>query len=319
MKPIRLKPEKQTSYYHLMSRTVNGEAWFGSREREILRKMIWQVAEFSGIRVITYAVMKNHFHLLVEAPPKSTEISDKELVRRFRVLYPEPTPWQPMRAEVLEWHLQNQTPEGEALRLSLTQRMHDISLLMKTLKQRFTRWFNQSRDRFGPLWSERFKSVLVEGNHWALRTVAAYIDLNAVRSGLVEDPKDYRFCGYAEALGGSKLARRGLAIVDPDLAGYRQTLYGAGAGPKDGKISFNREEALRVLNETRGELPLATILRCRIRYFSDGVVLGSKEFVEAQIRARGKERKHPAVPKAMRGAQWRGLSVAQGLHKNLFQ
>ena len=33
----------------------------------------------------------------------------------------------------------------------------------------------------------------------------AYIDLNAVRAGIVEDPKDYRFCGYGEAVGKGKL------------------------------------------------------------------------------------------------------------------
>ena len=62
------------------------------------------------------------------------------------------------------------------------RRMHDVSWLMKTIKQRFAASFNASRERFGPVWSERFKSVLVEGDLKALRTVAAYIDLNAVRS-----------------------------------------------------------------------------------------------------------------------------------------
>jgi exodeoxyribonuclease V beta subunit len=40
--------------------------------------------------------------------------------------------------------------------------------------------------------------------------MAAYIDLNPVRAGLVKDPKDYRWCGYAEALSGSRRAQRGL-------------------------------------------------------------------------------------------------------------
>src|SRR5690606_24220015 len=47
----------------------------------------------------------------------------------------------------------------------------------------------------------------------ALRTMALYIDLNPVRAGLVEDPKDYRWTGYGEASGGSKRARRGLCKV----------------------------------------------------------------------------------------------------------
>jgi len=54
--------------------------------------------------------------------------------------------------------------------------------------------------------------VLVEDGA-ALRTIAAYIDLNPVRAGIVDDPKDYRWCGYAEAVAGSRLARRGLCMV----------------------------------------------------------------------------------------------------------
>ncbi|MET3873265.1 transposase [Puniceicoccus vermicola] len=316
MRRKRMRLDGQTAYYHVMSRTVNGEALFGDREREVLRKMIWQVADFSGIRVVTYAVMKNHFHVLVEVPAE-VSISDEELVRRYRRLYPKPTPWNPMRAEVLEGHLRDHTLEGMDLRKSLLRRMGDVSWMMKTLKQRFTLWFNRSRDRFGPLWCERFKSVLVEGDRWALRTVAAYIDLNAVRAGLVEDPKDYRFCGYAEALGGGRMARAGLSVVDKDLAGYRQTLYGAGAGEKDEKKSISREEAVRVLEEEKGKLPLSVVLRCRVRYFTDGMVLGSPSFVEEQVQ--GDAGKRPKRAHAMSGTDWGGLAVGTGLRTKLFR
>ena len=313
----RRKVLGETAYYHLMSRTVAGEALFGDREREVLRKMIWQVAEFSGVRVVTYAVMKNHFHVLAEVPSQDVVISDAELVRRYRVLYPRPTPWQPMRAEVLERHLAEGTLEGKGLRLELVRRMHDVSWFMKTLKQRFAHWFNGSRERFGALWSERFKSVLVEGDRWALKTVAAYIDLNAVRAGLVEDPKDYRFCGYGEAVGGGELARNGLGIVEKNLAGYRQTLFGFGSDARVGKEAISREEALRVLEEEKGRLPLATVLRCRVRYFTDGIVLGSVEFVEAQLKELP-EGIRPRKPHGMAGADWGGLSVGTGLRKDLF-
>ncbi|MET3871642.1 hypothetical protein J3R74_001512 [Puniceicoccus vermicola] len=301
-----------------MSRTVNGEALFGAREREVLRKMIWQVCDFSGVRVVTYAVMKNHFHILVEVPSEGTVVSDEEIVRRYRRLYPKPTPWQPLRAEVLAGELKRDSLEGRELRKDLLRRMHDISTLMKTLKQRFSLWFNRSRERFGPVWSERFKSVLVEGDRWALRTVAAYIDLNAVRAGLVSDPKDYRFCGYAEALAGSRIARAGLGVVDKDLAGYRQTLYRSGAAEKDGKEPISREEALRVLQEEKGKLPLAVILRCRVRYFTDGMVLGSEKFVEEHLKTMKDRGIRPRRSHPMSGADWQGLSVGTGLRKDLF-
>lgn len=313
----RRKIKGATAYYHLMSRTIGGEALFGDREREVFRKMIWQIADFSGVGVVTYAVMKNHFHLLVEVPGK-VEVSDAELVRRYRRLYPKSTPWNPLSAEKLEKILRESPDEGKLIREELLRRMHDISWLMKTLKQRFSLWFNRSRGRFGTLWSERFKSVLVEADKWALRTVAAYIDLNAVRAGIVQDPKDYRFCGYGEAVGGGRMARRGLSVVDRDLEGYRQTLYGSGSGGKEGKATISREEALRVLREERGKLPFATTLRCRIRYFSDGLVLGSAEFVEEQLQKEQSSRKRRGRAYSMVGTDWKGLTVARGLRKNLF-
>ena len=71
----------------------------------------------------------------------------------------------------------------------------------------------QRHDRYGVLWAERFKSVLLEGGE-ALAAVAAYIELNPVRAGLCADPKDYRYCGYAEAFAkGSRLAREGIRTI----------------------------------------------------------------------------------------------------------
>jgi hypothetical protein len=224
-----------------------------------------------------------------------------------------------MPADVLEGHLKDNLHEGRQLRAKLTRRMHDVSEFMKTLKLRYSLWFNRSRERFGPLWAERFKSVLVEGERFALRTVAAYIDLNAVRAGLVEDPVDYRFCGYGEAMGGSRLAREGLSVVDRDMAGYRQTLFGAGAGEKAEKASISREEAVRVLEEEKGKLPLSVVLRCRVRYFTDGMVLGSAEFVEKQVQSEDGEHKRARRAHSMHGADWGGLSVGTGLRKKLFE
>ena len=86
----------------------------------------------------------------------------------------------------------------------------DVSIFMKELKQRFSIQYNRTHGRFWTLWAERFRSVLIEGRPLALQTVAAYIDLNPVRAHLLQDPKEYRFCGYAEAHGGPDKARRDL-------------------------------------------------------------------------------------------------------------
>jgi REP element-mobilizing transposase RayT len=142
-----------------MTRTVNGERLFEDRQKEVLRKMIWQVAEFCGVNVLTYCVMSNHFHVLVEVPEMG-ELSDAELLKRYKVLYPKPTKYQEASIKVLAADLAAGVDEAEAVRHRLLVRMGDVSEFMKTLKQRFTIWFNKSHKRFGTLWADRFKSVL---------------------------------------------------------------------------------------------------------------------------------------------------------------
>ena len=99
--------------------------------------------------------------------------------------------------------------EAEQLLPRFKDRFCDVSLFVKELKERFSCWFNKQNGRRGTLWMDRFKSVCVEGEV-ALAIMAGYIDLNPVRAGIGEDPMDYEWSGYGDAVGGSKRARRGL-------------------------------------------------------------------------------------------------------------
>jgi REP element-mobilizing transposase RayT len=311
-----------------MSRTVNGEALFERREKEVLRKMLHRVADFSGVRVLTFCLMDNHFHLLVEVEAE-TFVSDPELMRRYRVLYPKPTEYEPASADILEKKLMLGGEEADAIRTRLLARMGDVSAFMKTLKQRFSTWFNKTYDRFGPLWSERFKSVLVEGEGNVLQTMAAYIDLNPVRAGVVQDPKDYRFCGYAEAVAGKKEAVEALKFMTGGLnsfsskealAIYRCALFGKGGSAVATGAHISREEALRVLEEEQGSLPWHVLLRCRMRYLTEGIALGSQEFMatHAQGWQDANQRKHPPKPKTIGAEEGPKIQVLKGSRGSVY-
>ena len=45
--------------------------------------------------------------------------------------------------------------------------------------------------------------------------------------------------------------------------------------------AFNLAKAQKVVEQEKGELSLGERLRCKIRYFSDGVILGSRSFVKS--------------------------------------
>ncbi|MGD9417546.1 MAG: chemotaxis protein CheW, partial [Verrucomicrobiota bacterium JB025] len=70
---------------------------------------------------------------------------------------------------------------------------------------------------------------------------------------------------------------------------YRCWLFGEGleteASPDTPKRQgVDREAARKVLNQG-GKLRRSELLRCRVRYFSDGVAIGSKGFVEGVFQA----------------------------------
>ena len=126
-----------------MTRTVNGELLFEDREKEMLRKMMHQVADFCGVQVLTFCVMSNHFHVLLRVPD-SPRVSDVELMRRYKVLYPKPTKYQAESAKQMELTLAEGGEEAEAIRAKLLARMSDVSEFMKALKQRFSVWYNRT-------------------------------------------------------------------------------------------------------------------------------------------------------------------------------
>ena len=305
--------------YHVMSRTAGGEMVFGEVEKEAFRRLMWRLAKFSGVEILTYALMGNHFHILVKVPERAKflkrfqgEGGEERLLEHLSLLYS--TAYiTSLRLEIARVREAGREEEVELILEAFRKRFCDLSCFVKELKERFSRWFNKHHQRRGTLWMDRFKSVLVEDGE-ALRTMALYIDLNPVRAGLVEDPKDYRWTGYGEATGGSKRARRGLCrVMEAPMdsweerrgAGapgevYRCWLFGEGlesggatevernglevsGRPKSAlplkKKGFSKERVEAVL-KGGGKLSRADLLLCRVRWFSDGVAIGSKSFVE---------------------------------------
>ena len=306
---------EKPAIYHCISRVVDRRFVFGDVEREHFRMFMRMQENFSGCRVLSYCIMSNHFHILLEVPPMpGGGLSDEELLKRLSATNSEAF------AAVVAKELSEARSQGRGewvgeIHARFTYRMHNLSEFMKTLLQRFTRWFNRTHQRSGTLWEERYKSVIVESGI-AARTMAAYIDLNPVRAGMVSDPSEYRWSSYGEAVGGGpkgngKKSREGLvrACVSHHGVGfdaekwkevsriYRRTM-GLALERKSGRAEvlkgvmrpqMNTDESLEVEDNgtTLPDLKLAAMLRCRVRYFTDGAVIGSKAFVnEAFVEAR---------------------------------
>ncbi|MCW5557453.1 MAG: transposase [Verrucomicrobiae bacterium] len=182
----RLKAtDQQPAVYHCISRVVGAQFLLDDLAKEKLAQILLKLAKFCGIQVITYCFLSNHFHLLLRLPPRQ-DLPDAELLRRLEDFYGKKGVLTVLAREGIE----KRGGIDSDLRQSLLERIGEVSAFMKEFKQRFSRWYNRQHGRFGTLWAERFKSLLVEDTPGVVRTLAAYIDLNPVRAGLVSDPKD---------------------------------------------------------------------------------------------------------------------------------
>jgi hypothetical protein len=173
----------------------------------------------------------------------------------------------------------------------------------------FTVWFNKQHGMRGTLWEDRLHSVIVQSG-LASRTMAAYIDLNPVRAGICKDPADYRWSSYGEAVGGGRGATKAQSGLVRALRGheghagtsraraqggiskeYRKLLPTNGSEQKeecsDGRKRTHRKgmdrklaekEKARLEKEEARDLKIAKAVQCKVRYFRDGAVLGSRKF-----------------------------------------
>jgi len=262
MRYHRIKLEEAATY-HVMSRVIEHRFIFGDIEKKYMSGLMRRLEVFSGCQVRTYTFLSNHFHILLHVPERVV-VSDFEVKRRARVLYGK------KKYAVMEqnWALWEEKGCYEKVKMQLDGfrvRMYDLSQFLKTFKQRLSIYYNANAGRRGegPLWHDRYKSVLVEENEYSLVVVATYIDLNPVRAGIVKDPKDYRWCGYAEAVakGGASVDGLSKLFVNGNLsrrevvAEYRQNLYLQGAEKHNeltgdlSKPGFKRDVVDKILDE----------------------------------------------------------------------
>ena len=299
--------EGKPALYHCVSRAVWREMVFGETEKERFVRALRKWEAFSQVRVLTFCMMTNHFHLLVEVPERpEKDPSDGELLEHLGLIY---------GAEKLagiRWKLEQYRSQGnraaaEALRERYLRRMWDLSVFMKALKQEFTVWWNKRHGKEGNLWQDKFKSVLVEEGH-AARVVAAYIDLNPVRAGMAKAPEDYRWSGWGEAMAGKRKARDGIRQVMLErelarsnapvalqevsawatvMAGYAELMQADGDSGSQPAVRVKADRGLPPettrASRAQGKPPRLSehdLLRRRVRYFVDGLVIGSQGFVD---------------------------------------
>jgi REP element-mobilizing transposase RayT len=107
---------------------------------------------------------------------------------------------------------------GNHYHLVVRQSAASLSRSMKTLQQEVTWSRNRSALIDGPLWRGRFRAKRVDDAKY-LGQLIAYVHLNPVSAGLVDEPASYRWSGHREVLG---MRTKPTVAVDDVLAVFGQ-------------------------------------------------------------------------------------------------
>ncbi len=287
-------PDEKT-VYHVMSRTALDGYPFGDTEKDEFVRILRILSSVYFTEILGFTVLGNHFHILVRMIPGDF-FSNKEIEKRYVDSYGE------------ERNL------SKAIIKGLREKWSSLSEFIKEVKQIFSRSYNKIHDRRGTLWGERFKSLIVE-NGETLINCLAYIDLNAVRAGIVERPEDYRWnsLGYHIQTGNRGdflsldlgLKEFGVKTEKERLRLYRKFVYETGA-VDTGKGARIKEEIVEEERRNDFEITRGNLFRQRTRYFTDSGIIGSKEFVKMHFKKfkhifQSKREKRPKQVKGLNG------------------
>lgn len=199
----RLVDSKVPLFYHIISRCVR-RAFLTGRDkrsgRDYSHRKQWfidrlrHLAPSFAVEVYGYAIMSNHFHLVIYYDPQAAaKWSDEEVVDRWMRAFPrdESESEQAQRRAAL---LQN----ADAI-ADMRKKLGSISHLMKHLKQPIAWRANKEDKCKGHFFEQRFYSGAIVSEN-ALIAVMAYVDLNPVRAKIARAINRIEDCGISERL-----------------------------------------------------------------------------------------------------------------------
>jgi hypothetical protein len=194
MSRVEVFSPDEIAIVHVMNRTVrrcylmgqdpltghNYDHRKGWMETELKR-----LAAYFGIDLLCYAVLSNHFHLVLRSRPDIVESwSDTQVAQRWLMLCPkrkdkfrralEPTPAELHR-------ILNNRKQLARIRL----RLSDISWWMRLLSQTIAQRANKEDEEVGKFWQARYKAVRLL-DEASLVACSAYVDLNPIRAAIAE-------------------------------------------------------------------------------------------------------------------------------------
>ncbi|MBZ0072214.1 MAG: transposase [Gammaproteobacteria bacterium] len=198
-----------TPWYHVVCRCVRRAYLCGedahtgvsyAHRRDWIVERVKQLAGVFAVDVAAYAVMSNHYHLVLRIDAERAQgWSREEVLRRWTQLYDGPP---------LVRHLLAGQDEGLDAAVLATidewtatyrTRLGDLSWFMRVLNETIARRANAEDQVTGRFWEGRFKSQALLDEQ-AILTAMAYVDLNPIRANMAATPEASEYTSVAERM-----------------------------------------------------------------------------------------------------------------------
>ena len=184
----------EVAIVHVMNRTVRRCYLLGDdpvsgknydHRKEWLESELKRLAAGFGIDLLCYAIMSNHFHLILRSRPDVVATwDDSEVARRWLTLCPLRKDASGRAQEPTEFEL-NMIRKNASKLKAIRLRLSDISWWMRLLSQNIGQRANKEDEEVGKFWQARYRAVRLL-DETAILACAAYVDLNPIRAAMAE-------------------------------------------------------------------------------------------------------------------------------------
>jgi len=204
-----------TPYYHVVTRcvrraylcgidTVTGKDF--THRRDIFEERLTLLQSVFAVDVAAYAIMSNHYHLVVHIDEKTAKSWDKdEVINRWRQIFCGPEHIQKYcKGEPLtEFELAVVDATADEWRT----RLMNLSWFVRCLNEYMARLANEEDNCTGRFWEGRFKSQALLDEQ-ALLSCMAYVDLNPVRACMAQTPEQSVYTSISKRIKAAKASMR---------------------------------------------------------------------------------------------------------------
>ena len=234
----RIRNTKYNTVHHLTSRIAHRAYFLKEDERNDFIDLMLRVSVFSGVELLGWCVLDNHFHIFVYLPVPPV-LSDEEVLARFRQLKGDSFR---LRTDESDDRIVNeyertgaecQTPRASLgpgceearakLIRSIRRRMYSIAESMRMIKMWFSDAYNERNCHKGTMWEavygDRFLVMPEEGESLDdLRDILAYVHLNSVRAAVADSFDGYPWSSYSAFRRGECMAVAAIRRLYPGFS-----------------------------------------------------------------------------------------------------